>query len=320
MVTAHILILGLVFGSFVNALVWRLHEQDLLSKQPVIVSKLRNLQTVILNVMKNLFVIINRSLSALGMTTKVKSSVSSTQDRLSIISGRSMCPKCKHELSALDLIPVLSWLMLKGKCRYCRKPISSQYPIVELITGMIFVVSYLYWPLNLVGLINFVLFGLWLSLLVGFMALTIYDLKWMLLPNRLIYPLSLLALIFAALNISSSSSPDTAVIDTLLAVILGGGVFYILFQVSAGKWIGGGDVKLGWLLGLVLATPSKAVFMIFLASSLGTIYSLPLLISGKVKKQSIIPFGPFLIAATFIVVLFGQDIINWYLDSLLIRN
>src|SRR4051812_47403609 len=103
-----ILALGLCAGSFVNALVWRIHEQT--------------------------------------KSTKLKAK---DKKNLSIINGRSICPACKHNLAWYDLIPVVSWLVLRGKCRHCAKPISTQYPLVELICGLVFAVSYIFWPVSL---------------------------------------------------------------------------------------------------------------------------------------------------------------------------
>jgi prepilin signal peptidase PulO-like enzyme (type II secretory pathway) len=266
MIIAVLVVLGLMLGSFVNALVWRIHEQE----------------------------------------TKKK-----TDKKLSILNGRSMCPNCQHELAIRDLLPVLSWLRLGGKCRYCHKPISKQYPLVELLTSIVFVFSYIWWPQVLTGAQS-VLFCLWLAILTGLIALLVYDLKWFLLPNRIVYPLSVVAAAFALGNIILADNPTVALIDTLLAVLVGGGIFYVLFQVSGGKWIGGGDVKLGWMLGLVMGTPARSVLMIFLASLLGSIVSLPLLFNHKLKRSSMIPFGPFLILAAILVQLFGADILDWY--------
>src|SRR5262249_1980791 len=153
------------------------------------------------------------------------------------------------------------------------------------------------------------IFVLWLGLLTGLVALAVYDLHWFLLPDRIVYPLTVIAFVYAILAIAVSDQPATAVGLTALAVIIGGGVFYLIFQVSKGKWIGGGDVKLGWLLGLVAGTPAKAVLFIFLGSVLGSLVSLPLLASGRLKRTSVIPFGPFLIAGGALTVLFGGDIL-----------
>ena len=95
-------------------------------------------------------------------------------------------------------------------------------------------------------------------------------------------------------------------------MVIGGGIFYLLFQISDGKWIGGGDIKLGGLLGLIVATPSRSLLFIFIAAVGGTIVSLPLLLSGRLKPTSTIPFGPFLIAGAIITFLFGGSVIHWY--------
>lgn len=269
MIIAILVVVGVALGSFVNALVWRVHEQE-------------------------------------AAPAKAKKDA-----KLSIVSGRSMCPHCRHELAAIDLIPVFSWLMLRGRCRYCRKPISWQYPVVELATAGLFVTAYLWWPEALHGA-QTAIFVLWLVLLTGFMALIVYDFRWLLLPNRILYPLGAVAAAIAVITAATAHRPALAVLNTVLAVLIGGGVFYVLFQVSEGKWIGGGDVKLGWLLGLVAATPARSVLFIFLAALLGTLISLPLLLAKRLKRTSIIPFGPFLIIGLIIVQLFGQTMLDWY--------
>ncbi|MGH7241227.1 MAG: prepilin peptidase [Candidatus Saccharimonadales bacterium] len=273
MIVAALVVLGLCWGSFVNALVWRVHEQSL-------------------------------------ETTKKRPNKKRLRE-LSIVQGRSMCPDCKHELGPQDLIPVLSWLSLGGKCRYCRKPISWQYPLVELLTAGLFVASYMWWPSSLTGW-AWLPFGLWLMLLVGLVALTVYDLRWMLLPNRIVYPLSAVALTLACVQALQAAHHWQAVLNTAIAVAIGGGIFYVLFQVSAGKWIGGGDVRLGWLLGLVMATPSRSFLFLFLAAIAGSVVSVPLLLIKKAKKDTVIPFGPFLIAGAIVTQLFGASIISWY--------
>lgn len=277
--------LGLCMGSFVNALVWRVHQQ------------------------------------ARGRTSKGKGSKAatpdvgySTSDRLSILRGRSMCPYCRHELAVRDLIPVFSWLSLRGRCRYCREPVSAQYPLIELVTAGLFVASYLWWPVEVAGW-RAVLFGLWLPILTGLIALLVYDLKWLLLPNRIMLSVSYLAALYAIVVIAAADRPLTAFLNLIAAVAVGGGIFYVLFQVSAGKWIGGGDVKLGWLLGLIVGTPGRSLLVIFLAALMGSAVSLPLLASHRLKKTSVVPFGPFLIAAAIVTMLFGQSLLDWYQRS-----
>ena len=308
MITIVLVVLGLILGSFVNALVWRLHEQ---SKQASNArTKVKNPQA---SKLKRHAELVS---TPRGMVNRFLKLVED-DDKLSILHGRSMCPHCEHVLTAEDLIPVFSWLSLGGKCRYCHRPISWQYPLVELATAGLFVASYAWWPQAVQG-VQVALFVIWLLVLVGFMALVVYDLRWFLLPNRIIYPLSCLAGLYAIIAIASASSNVfIALLDVILAVAIGGGIFYLLFQLSAGKWIGGGDVRLGWLLGLLAGTPARAVLFIFLASIIGTIVSLPLMSSHRLKRTSIIPFGPFLIAGAIITQLFGTAIIHWYTHGLL---
>ena len=234
---------------------------------------------------------------------------------LSISKGRSMCVNCKHTLHIIDLLPVVSWLALKGKCRYCRKPISWQYPAVEIATAMLFIASYIFWPFEMdaAGILGLVV---WLVSLVGLMALVVYDFRWMLLPNKIVSPLVVLVLLATIIDALFFSRSYETLVDAIGGAAVGGGIFYALFQISNGKWIGGGDVKLGFLLGLLVASPLNALLVIFIASLLGTFLILPLMISKKVTKQSKIPFGPFLIAGAIITMLFGERLIESYLAAI----
>lgn len=266
MVIALLVLLGLCFGSFVNALVWRIHEQ-----------------------------------------AKKKSKFSSKE--LSISKGRSMCTHCGHALAAQDLIPVLSWVSLRGKCRYCRKAIPDT-PFSELLTPVLFVLSFVYWPHGFDGLGIF-MFVAWLVLLVGFVALFIYDLRWQLLPNRIVFVLMAVALIQVIVEIAAGGGVD-CLVGALWGVVFGAGIFWVLFQVSGGRLIGGGDVKLGVVYGLLLGGPINSLLCIFLASIIGTFVALPLVAAGRAEKTTKIPFGPYLITAVVVVYLFGADIVSWY--------
>jgi len=259
MITLLLIGLGLCFGSFVNAFVWRLHEGRDWVKE------------------------------------------------------RSECLKCHHQLSALDLIPVASWLYLRGKCRYCHTPIPDS-PFVELTVPVLFVVSYFAWPLALtgVGLLQFVL---WLVFLVAFTALSVYDLKWYLLPDKVVFPLIGLTLVQLVVVTLWTGNVGQGALAVLSAAILTG-LFLLLYVVSKGKWIGFGDVKLAIVLGALAGTPLKAMFLLFVASALGSLIALPLVIKGRAGRQTKLPFGPLLIAGTIVAVLWGQTVMDWYIGLL----
>lgn len=272
MIILMIFILGLTLGSFVNALVWRLHEQAKKTK---------------------------------------------TSNRFSIVKGRSMCTNCRHKLSAKDLLPVLSWLALRGKCRYCQRPIHWQYPAVEISMALLLVYSYLLWPYpwDAEGIFRFVI---WVPMLTVLLSLFIYDLRWMLLPdklNALFFGLSAVQVLAVAFIFQGGAS---SLISSLVATIPLGIFFYVLFQLSDGKWIGGGDVKLGFGLGLLAGNITLSLLILLLASVIGSLVSI-ILIAGKgAMGKTKVPFGPFLITAAVIVQLYGWEIINWYLDKAII--
>jgi len=271
-------LLGLIFGSFVNALTWRLHEQEKLAG-------------------------------------KKGKKAAERRQALSISTGRSMCSNCGHELAAKDLVPVFSWLWLRGKCRYCGAHIPDS-PIVELATGLLFALSYAAWPFLFQG-VGLFLFVLWLVFVVGFVALAVYDLRWFLLPDRIVLPLTVLAVVQVAVTAVWLHSWN-AVWQPVVGAAIIFGLFWLLFQVSKGAWIGGGDVKLAITLGLLAGTPFKACLVIFFASLIGTIVSIPLMARGKKGLQARIPFGPYLLAATVIVVLYGSSVVDWYQRLLLL--
>lgn len=266
MIILVLVLLGLCFGSFTNALVWRIHEQASLKSK------------------------------------KAKA-------ELSIMKGRSMCTHCRHILGFWDLVPVLSWLMLKGKCRYCHEPINDT-PLAELLTPALFVLSYAFWPLGW-SRMGMVQFAVWLVMLTGFVALTLYDLRWQILPSRIIYPLGVIAAV-QVLVLAITGHSWQVLIGAALGVLCLGGLFYGLFQVSGGRWIGGGDVRLGVVIGLLVGSAPQAILVLFIASLLGTLVSLPAMVSAKAGLKQRVAFGPFLIMATVFVYLFGASLINWY--------
>ncbi|MEK7153488.1 MAG: prepilin peptidase, partial [Patescibacteria group bacterium] len=205
--------------------------------------------------------------------------------------------------------PVLSWLFLGGKCRYCHKPIEDS-PLVELALPLLFVLSYYLWPTVFEGSGMFE-FMAWLIFLTGFLALTVYDLRWFLLPNNLVFPLIALA-VAQVLAVAAYESSWNVLLDAAAGAAVVSGIFYVLFQLSGGKWIGGGDVKLGIVLGLLAGGLIEGFLLLFVASVSGLLAALPLLIQGKAHRKTQLPFGPFLIVGLIVVKLFGVALIDWY--------
>lgn len=233
----------------------------------------------------------------------------SKNKNLSIVKGRSQCPHCGHKLQAQDLIPILSWVELRGRCRYCQAKIGWQYPIVELAMVGLFIVSYLQWPYGF-GFAGSMAFVTWLIITVILVCLTVYDIRWMLLPDRMIAPLTVLAVVLVGWLSIVERNTNFAWGPLAGALVLSG-LFYGLFQVSKGKWIGGGDVKIAVALGLISGGVLESVLLLFIASLLGTFVGVPLMFAGK-KASNKIAFGPFLIISTYIVFLWGPHMISWY--------
>jgi prepilin signal peptidase PulO-like enzyme (type II secretory pathway) len=221
------------------------------------------------------------------------------------LSGRSFCPHCRHTLSWKDLFPVLSYLSLGGKCRYCKKKISIQYPIVEIFTGLVFVLifSQLY-NFNVGSLVNIIFLFYITSVLI---IIFVYDLKHYLIPDKILFPAIILSFVYRIINI-------TSFLDFFYASLIGSIFFLIMFLISKGKWMGFGDVKLAILMGLVLGI--KGVLLaLFLAFLFGAVIGTILIFFQKKGFKSEIPFAPFLVMGTFLAMIFSEQIISWYLNS-----
>ena len=218
----------------------------------------------------------------------------------------SHCPVCKHKLKWYDNIPLLSYIVLWGRCRYCNTGISIQYPLVELLNGFIYIIMYL-----LLGFgIDFIFYSLIASVL---LAIVFIDLKEMIIPDSLVVAILVISLVHKAMNyFAYGISPD--LIGSLLGLLIAGGLFLAIVVISRGG-MGGGDVTLIGALGFVLGV-KYILLNIFLSFILGAIISI-LLLAAKIKnRKDPIPFGPFIVLGFFITVLRGQDIINLYFSLL----
>jgi prepilin signal peptidase PulO-like enzyme (type II secretory pathway) len=187
--------------------------------------------------------------------------------------------------------------------------------VLEIGVAVLFVLSYLYWPFALLSYLELtiVLFGLWLVAVVLMTLLLVYDLRWMLLPDKVVAMLFGVSLAYIGVREAFLGFDIVSIWQIVGSVAITSGLFWLLYQFSDGRWIGGGDVKLGVPLGIFIAEPIRAALMLFLASVLGSVVGVALMTRSGKSGSLKIPFGPFLIVATVIVVLFGDGIIDWYL-------
>lgn len=238
--------------------------------------------------------------------------------------GRSYCPRCKHILSAYDLLPVFSYLFLQGKCRFCKQQIPFEYLLVEVSVGLLTaLLFYLYLPAGFLAGLS------WqdLSLLVDLtfktfivailVAILITDLKTGLIPDRITYPAIMIAL---AYRLGFLFAPGFSLQNTLnqpdfWAILSGLGImlfFGILIFVTWGRGMGGGDLKIGGFIGLALGFPAS-ILGLMLAFLTGSIVGILLLATKKKHFGQTIPFGPFLATGSLTALFWGKEIINWYL-------
>jgi leader peptidase (prepilin peptidase)/N-methyltransferase len=226
--------------------------------------------------------------------------------RESVVTGRSRCPRCGTQIRAVDNIPVVSWLLLRGRCRACRAPISSEYPLTEIATTLLFLAASLVHPSLLIA-------GLLAPFLGLMLAVALIDARHRIVPNRIVYPA--LVLYGAALAAGHLAGGGVDAVRGLIGLgIYGGALFVVAFIAPQG--MGMGDVKLAALIGLVLgslglAYVAVAAFAGILGGGLGAI--LAMVAFGCGRRQSI-PFGPFLAGGAVVAALAAPAIASLYLS------
>ncbi len=246
-------LLGLCFGSFLNALVWR------------------------------------------------------TWQNIRITHGRSMCPSCHRQLAWWENIPLFSFIALGGRCLVCKNNISRQYPIVEFSIGVAFVIVALMRE-NAITFVTPELVRDWV-LVLNLAFIFLYDLNHGEILDSSTIPTSLLLFLFSW-SLGWQTWPDMA-----LGAVVGAGFFWLQYIMSKGKWVGGGDIRLGLLMGIILGWPN-ILFALMLAYVLGAIVSLVLVALKKKDLKSETPFGTYLAVATFVAMMWGGRIVGWYLSLL----
>lgn len=274
---------GLMLGSFAGASVWRLRahqlQRDKKAGEPVDAAEYKHLAPL---------------------------------TKASFSTDRSRCLHCNHVLAWYDLLPLVSWLSLGGKCRYCRTKIGWFEPLIELGLAAFFVLSYWLWPVPLDSVWMVAQFCVWLVAGVLLAILFAYDLKWYLLPNQIVFPLIGLGAVYAALGLLSSGVSVGALTSLAGAVAILSGLYYVLWLVSKGQWIGFGDVKLGLALALFTVDWQLAFIALFAANAIGCLLVLPGMAMGKIRRTTRVPFGPLLIAGTIVAVIWGPSLIHAY--------
>jgi prepilin signal peptidase PulO-like enzyme (type II secretory pathway) len=231
---------------------------------------------------------------------------------------RSRCPKCHEIIAWYDNIPLLSYLLLGGHCRRCRQPISVQYPLVELAGGILFVLAFSIFEKGFIGGEILAIVGLlkyWFVIAI-MLVIFVFDLRWYMILDKVTLPAGIVLFfvwLFEESQMVNLLSARNTWLELIFTLLIGYGFFAVQYYGSKGKWLGGGDVKLGVVMALALATPGKIVAAIFLSYILGAIVGVGLIALGKKEFSSKLPFGTFLAVATIAMLLYGQQIIEWYM-------
>jgi leader peptidase (prepilin peptidase)/N-methyltransferase len=227
----------------------------------------------------------------------------------SIVRPRSRCPSCGQEIRWYDNLPVLSWLLLRGRCRDCRAPISARYPLVEILTGLLAVTLALRLGLTLQMLGAFYFAA-------SLLALTYIDLDHQLLPDRITLPGIAVGIALAAL--APAGERWVALGSAVLGVIVGGGILWLvawLYHLWSGReGMGGGDVKLLAMIGAFLGWQG-VLLTLLLASFIGSAVGVAIMIRRRADARLAIPFGPFLALGAIVALFWGDRIVHWYISS-----
>jgi prepilin signal peptidase PulO-like enzyme (type II secretory pathway) len=222
------------------------------------------------------------------------------------ITGRSYCPTCSKMIAWYDNIPLFSFAFLLGRCRHCHKKISWQYPLVELITSVLFALVFLK---NMASPDLAILLARDWLLIAAFTIVFVYDLRWQMVPMVIVWPVTGIVFI---LNLFLGVSWDSLI----LFGAIGAAFFLIQYIATKRKGLGEGDIWLGLLLGITFPSAGALALSLCLAYFFGAIIGSILLLSHKKKWKSKLALGPFLAYGAIITLIYGQEIINWYLGLL----
>jgi len=221
----------------------------------------------------------------------------------SIIFPASHCPKCSSPIKPVDNIPLISYILLKGRCRHCGSKISIQYPIVELFTGLIYLIIYLTYGLSVQTLIYIILSS-------ALVIIAFIDLNEQIVPDVISLPGIAIGFII------SFFVPYISYANSALGILIGGGIILIIGMAGSiifkKEAMGGGDVKLAAMIGAFLGW-RYIIISLFLGFFLGALAGIILILSKTKSREDVVPFGPFIVLGSFITLLWGEKIISWYI-------
>lgn len=286
-IIALLAVLGAALGSFAGAQVWRLRARQLQEDK------------------KQGEKVNSKEFSRLKKLTKS-----------TLLKDRSQCLSCSYALKWYDLIPVVSWISLKGKCRSCKKDIGYFELIIELSLATFFALSFIFWPLGLGSPLEITHFVLWLIAGVVMAIAFAYDAKWFLLPDITSILLAVVGAGIVAVSAVQTQDVGGTLLSAFWSVVILSGLYYFLYVVSKHRWVGFGDVKLGFGLALILIDWQLALMALFLANLIGTIMVLPMLATKKLERSAHVPFGPLLISGVILAWFIGWPIFDWYVGLL----
>lgn len=230
--------------------------------------------------------------------------VERTRQETSPWRGRSACLHCGRSLSWFELVPIVSWVALGGRCRTCRTRIALQYLTMEVLTAIGFVLVWLAF-----GVSWETVFG-W-GVVMAMIALAVYDAKWALLPDEWSFWL-------AGVGAAAALVAGRSVIDIFVGGIIGAGFFGAQWMASRGRWVGSGDIFLGLALGILLGWRMFGLALLLGYMSGAVIASIQILRKKLTLRQSM-PFGPYLLGGGLVAWLYGSDIIDWYFNHAIFR-
>ena len=260
----------------------------------------------------------------------------------SILFGRSHCDHCKRNLNVRDLIPLLSFALAKGKCRYCSTKLAWTYPFSEVLTGLAFVgVAYFTGVFDSDITSRLAVFGFLLVMAGFYIILFMTDLKYRLIPDKIVIPAMVFVIVFNVVylgwTLASSymqlKNDDFGkylleagfwhlqlyqilkmfVVNMISAVGIGLFFWFLVF-ITKGRGMGGGDIKLGFLIGLVNGFPQN-ILAIFLGFIFGALFSMAMIVLRRKTVKDTIAFGPFLILGSVVALVFGEKILSWYFSA-----